>query len=139
MSFCHKAKFLCSMLTASFNLPSADEFHALMEKMEQSDELTIMIQELSKTFPTLLETLVVERDLYMVESLRTVARQYSSVVAVVGRGHLSGIANHWKEDINVDKLLALPAKNPVSRMWLWGTVALGVGGIVAGVHLLRRR
>jgi len=38
---------------------------------------------------------------YMVASLRTVARRYSSVVAVVGRGHLSGIAKHWKEDINV--------------------------------------
>lgn len=41
----------------------------------------------------------------MVASLRTVARRYSSVVAVVGRGHLSGIAKHWKEDINVSNFL----------------------------------
>lgn len=38
---------------------------------------------------------------YMVASLRNVARRHSSVVAVVGLGHLSGIQKHWKEDINV--------------------------------------
>lgn len=38
---------------------------------------------------------------YMVASLRSVARNSSSVVAVVGRGHLTGIANNWKEDIDV--------------------------------------
>ncbi|KAG0575826.1 hypothetical protein KC19_5G033800 [Ceratodon purpureus] len=139
MSFWHKTKFICSMVTASFSLPSSDEFQALMDKMGQSDELTIMIQELSKTYPTLLETLLSERDLYMVASLRRVARCYSSVVAVVGRGHLSGIADHWKEDISVDELMVVPPKKPLSRIWLWGTVALGVGGIVAGVNLLRRR
>jgi pheromone shutdown protein TraB len=42
----------------------------------------------------------------MVASLRTVARRYSSVVAVVGRGHLSGIADHWTKDINVSGIFA---------------------------------
>ncbi len=42
----------------------------------------------------------------MVANLRTVARRYSSVVAVVGRGHLSGIADHWKEDICVSRTFA---------------------------------
>lgn len=41
--------------------------------------------------------------------------------------------------VQVDELVVVPPKKPLSRMWLWGTVALGVGGIVAGVHLLRRR
>lgn len=38
---------------------------------------------------------------YMVASLRNVARRQSSIVAVVGLGHLSGIQKYWKEDINV--------------------------------------
>jgi pheromone shutdown protein TraB len=42
-----------------------------MEKMEKTDEITYMIQTLSKTFPTLLETLVQERDQYMVARLRS--------------------------------------------------------------------
>lgn len=69
--------------------------------MEKTDEITYMIQTLSKTFPTLLETLVQERDQYMVASLRSVARQSTSVVAVVGRGHLAGIAANWEQDIPV--------------------------------------
>lgn len=34
-------------------------------------------------------------------SLRSLACNYSSVVAVVGRGHLTGIAKNWNEDIDV--------------------------------------
>jgi len=41
--------------------------------------------------------------------------------------------------LQVEELLAIPAKNPINRMWFWSTVALGVGGIVLGVNLLRQR
>lgn len=34
-----------------------------MKAMEENDEITFMIQELSKSFPTLSETLIRERDL----------------------------------------------------------------------------
>lgn len=34
-----------------------------MKTMEENDEITFMIQELSKSFPTLSETLIRERDL----------------------------------------------------------------------------
>jgi pheromone shutdown protein TraB len=76
----------------------------------------------------------------MVASLRNVARRHSSVVAVVGLGHLSGIQKHWKEDINVEELMTIPSANTTkSRRWFWSKVALGVGGIIAGVALYRQR
>jgi pheromone shutdown protein TraB len=111
-----------------------------MEKMEKTDEITYMIQTLSKTFPTLLETLVQERDQYMVASLRSVARQSTSVVAVVGRGHLAGIAANWEQDIPVESLLTVPKRKP-RQLGLWSAAALAIGGLafVAGVHHMRNR
>lgn len=137
LSLWHKTHFIVSALTGFFYLPSMDEIHALLE---QSDELTRLFEELGKTYPTITQTLVVERDLYMVASLRNVARRHSSVVAVVGLGHLSGIQKHWKEDINVEELMTIPFANTTkSRRWFWSKVALGVGGIIAGVALYRHR
>lgn len=43
----------------------------------------------------------------MVSRLRNVASCSSSVVAIVGRSHLSGMAEHWNEDINVSNIFAL--------------------------------
>lgn len=40
-------------------------------------------------------------------NLRNVAQCRSSVVAVVGRGHLSGMSKHWEEDINVRKTFTM--------------------------------
>jgi pheromone shutdown protein TraB len=90
-----------------------------MEKMEKTDEITYMIQTLSKTFPTLLETLVQERDQYMVASLRSVARQSTSVVAVVGRGHLAGIAANWEQDIAVSLDLPIMPLHSLSYISHW--------------------
>ncbi|CAK9218133.1 unnamed protein product [Sphagnum troendelagicum] len=140
MSMWHKAKFFYSILLGSIFMPTADELATMMEKMEKTDEITYMIQTLSKTFPTLLETLVQERDQYMVASLRSVARQSTSVVAVVGRGHLAGIAANWEQDIPVESLLTVPKRKP-RQLGLWSAAALAIGGLafVAGVHHMRNR
>lgn len=95
--------------------------------------LTLVIQEMSKEFPTLMETLLHERDRsvfysftssihlileimllntyasiflsgafrYMSSSLLKIASEHSSVVAVVGKGHMNGIKKHWKQSILV--------------------------------------
>lgn len=38
---------------------------------------------------------------YMSSTLLKVAREHSSVVAVVGKGHLSGIKKNWEQPIEV--------------------------------------
>lgn len=109
--------------------------------MDDADALTVVVQEMSKAFPSLMETLIVERDKsvpfssfgflysnygnfldismlvlfyfcyfflfsalkyrYMSQALLRVARDNSSVVAVVGKGHLSGIKKNWMQPIEV--------------------------------------
>lgn len=39
---------------------------------------------------------------YMSSKLFKVASEHSSVVAVVGRGHLAGIKKHWKQPLQVN-------------------------------------
>lgn len=97
--------------------------------------MTLVIQEMSKEFPTLMETLLHERDQsvlcsltlsmqfvveiilmvsihlfffsfcyasrYMSSSLQKIASEHSSVVAVVGKGHVNGIKKHWKQPVLV--------------------------------------
>ncbi|RWW82478.1 hypothetical protein BHE74_00009060 [Ensete ventricosum] len=97
-----------------------------LKEMDDVDMLTLFIQEMSKAFPTLMETLLHERDMllrfhsvpcfrcnfilllswtcvcrYMSSTLLKVAREHSSVVAVVGKGHLSGIKKKWEQPIEV--------------------------------------
>lgn len=41
---------------------------------------------------------------YMSSKLLKVASEHSSVVAVVGKGHLQGIKKHWKQPVEVSKI-----------------------------------
>ncbi|KAF6164206.1 hypothetical protein GIB67_010176, partial [Kingdonia uniflora] len=59
--------------------------------MSDVDMLNFVIQEMGKAFPTLKETLLYERDMYMSSTLLRVAREHNSVVVVVGKGQLQGI------------------------------------------------
>jgi pheromone shutdown protein TraB len=79
--------------------------------------LTLAIQEMSTEFPTLMETLVHERDKYMAYQLLRIASEHSSVVAVVGRGHLQGIKKNWNQTINVSNLINthLVENNTINR------------------------
>ncbi|WCJ37719.1 TraB family protein [Euphorbia peplus] len=88
-----------------------------------------MIQEMSKEFPTLVETVVHERDRYMSSTLLKVAREHSSVVVVVGKGHLPGIKKHWKQPIEalqLEEILELPERvsafkhyTSLGLLWAW--------------------
>jgi pheromone shutdown protein TraB len=102
--------------------------------------LTLAIQEMSKTFPSLIETLVNERDLYMSSTLLKVVKEHDSMVVVVGRGHLSSIEKNWMKLVSVNSLLEVPVAK-YSSMKLWTTVALAVGSvsIFTGLYLTRKK
>ncbi|KAJ4769365.1 TraB family protein [Rhynchospora pubera] len=111
MSTWHKMKFLYDILFQSVFLPGPDEIVKMLKEMDDADALTVVVQEMSKAFPTLMETLIVERDMYMSQALWRVAREHSSVVAVVGKGHLSGIKKNWMQPVEVASLLEVPSTN----------------------------
>ncbi|KAK3008108.1 hypothetical protein RJ639_014370 [Escallonia herrerae] len=141
MPLWHKTKLVYSLLFQSIFLPSPAEVNKMLKEMDDADMLTLVIQELSKKFPTLMETLVHERDMYMSTTLLKVASEHSSVVAVVGKGHLQGIKKHWKQPVELMDLLDIPSNKPIfSVAKILKTLGVAVAGvaIVSGICRSRR-
>uniref|UniRef100_A0A2N9E4L1 TraB family protein n=1 Tax=Fagus sylvatica TaxID=28930 RepID=A0A2N9E4L1_FAGSY len=108
-----------------------------LKEMDDVDMLTLVIQEMSKEFPTLMETLVHERDQYMSSTLLSIASENSSVVAVVGKGHLQGIKKHWKQPVVVKDLMGIPPQKPgVSAVKILTSLGVAVAGvaIISGIY-----
>lgn len=142
MKLWHKVKFLYSMLFQAMFLPSSDDLVQMLKEMDDVDMLTLVVQEMSKQFPTVMETLLHERDLYMSSTLLSVARGHTSVVAVVGKGHLQGIKKNWKQPVELKELLTIPERKPVITVKRFLTslgVAVAGVAIVSGVYYGGRR
>ncbi|CAN0896985.1 TraB domain-containing protein [Linum grandiflorum] len=142
MPIWHKTKLVYSLLFQAVFLSSPEELKKMLKEMDDADMVTLVIQEMSKTYPTLMETLVHERDQYMSSMLHRYASEHSSVVAVVGRGHLRGIQKHWEQPVSMDDLMEVPKpKAAVSVLKIitsLGVAAAGVA-IVSGIYLSRKK
>ncbi|GMI88438.1 hypothetical protein like AT1G05270 [Hibiscus trionum] len=132
MPLWHKIKLLYSLLFQAVFLPSPEELNKMLKDMDDVDMLTLVIQEMSKEFPTLMETLVHERDQFMSSTLLRIAREHSSVVAVVGKGHLQGIKKYWKQPVLMDNLMTLPSQKPAVST---GKILVSLGIAAAGVAI----
>src|SRR3546814_2340313 len=80
--------------------------------------------EFAQHSPALYDTLIAERDQYMAARLRETAGDSRDLLAVVGAGHLKGLARHLREDTEapaaiVERLQALPEKSSIP----WFTIA----------------
>ncbi|GFZ18404.1 TraB family protein [Actinidia rufa] len=144
MPLWHKTKLLYSLVFQAFFLPSPEDLNKMLKEMDDVDMLTLVIQEMSKEFPTLMETLVHERDQYMSSALLRVASESGSVVAVVGKGHLQGIKKHWKQPVEVQDLMHvdLPSQNPaISSVKILTTLGVTVAGlvIISGLYVSTKR
>ncbi|KAI9178354.1 hypothetical protein LWI28_025527 [Acer negundo] len=79
---------------------------------------------------------------YMSSKLLTVASEHSSVVAVVGKGHLQGIKNYWKQPILTRELMEIPSQKPLfnARKILTSLgVAVAGAAIISGIYLKCRK
>ncbi|KAK9284252.1 hypothetical protein L1049_023421 [Liquidambar formosana] len=142
MPLWHKTKLLYSFLFQAVFLPSPEDLNKMLKEMDDIDMLTLVIQEMSKEFPTLMETLVHERDQYMSSTLLRVASEHSSVVAVVGKGHLQGIKKHWQQPVEVKDLLEMPSNKPaVSSVKIITSLGIAVAGvaIISGICLFIKK
>ena len=69
-----------------------------IEKLKQGDMLEASFSEFAKETPALYDTIIAERDRYMAARLRGTSGDAREVLAVVGAGHLQGLAKHLRED-----------------------------------------
>ncbi|WMV59764.1 hypothetical protein MTR67_053149 [Solanum verrucosum] len=79
---------------------------------------------------------------FMSSMLIKVACEHSSVVAVVGKGHLPGIKKNWKQPIEVKELLSIPSPKPlISVAKIVTTLGVAVAGvaIISGIYVSSKK
>ena len=70
-----KISLVFQLLVCGITLPTAAELREMMEKLrKKTDLLTEAVQELGQKFPWIVESLIDERDMYMVMGLREVRK-----------------------------------------------------------------
>ncbi|HEY0660774.1 MAG TPA: TraB/GumN family protein [Lysobacter sp.] len=131
-----RAKLGGGLLTALF----ADEEvgHDEIEKLKQGDLLESSFGEFASDSPALYESVIAERDRYMAARLRESHGDAREVLAVVGAGHLQGLAKHLREENRAPEAIraeleALPKKSDIP----WFTIVLSVfviGGFAWGFY-----
>lgn len=108
-----------------------------IEKLKGGDVLESSFGEFAAHSPALYESVIAERDRYMAANLRDLAGSGArEVLAVVGAGHLPGLARHLAEDVHApqavrSELEAVEAK----KSFPWFTLGLTVfviGGFAWG-------
>lgn len=106
---------------------SADD----IERLKEGDMLESSFGEFARDTPSLYATLIDERDRYMAAKLRERGDGASHVLAVVGAGHLKGMAKYLAEETRApaaltDELVQVKARRNIP--WITMTLMLLIGG-----------
>jgi len=141
-SFWGKNKMMASMLSSvlTSEKPSAEE----IEKLKDKDAVQGMMEELADYLPAVKEVLIDERDRYLAAKIH--AAPGSKILAVVGAGHVPGIAARITrlaesgEDGDLSAIETVPPKGWASRLVPWVIPALivllfGLGFLKSGWKL----
>jgi len=111
MSIFEKLKLLFQLLLYSLGFGEKITKEEV-EKLKSKDTLSMLIQELAKDFPSIKTVLVDERDQYIAHKLKTLKAK--KILAIIGAGHLYGIKENLKRDVDIAKL----KQEPKSRNYL---------------------
>ncbi len=148
LGFLGKIKLVMGLGAGLFS--SEDVGEEEIEKLKQGDMLESSFGEFASESPALYEAIIGERDRYMATRLR---EEYHSeqrnVLAVVGAGHLAGLARYLETDTEApatlrEQLEAVPKKRniPWITLTILAVVLAGIGigfwrgGLDMGAHML---
>jgi pheromone shutdown-related protein TraB len=134
----YKRLYLTAALAmSSFSSEEIDE--ESIEKLKEGDILESTFTEFAEQSPELYEALIAERDRYMAARLRlaNAGQAGSRVLAVVGAGHLDGLARYLGESEDdparaVNELERQPPTGRWLRLLPWLVTALVLGGFAWG-------
>jgi pheromone shutdown-related protein TraB len=143
-SFFKKGYLLASLLASIFDKSEISE--EKLQELKQKDVLTELMSEMGESLPDLKRVLIDERDIYLVEKIKSSPGK--NIVAVVGAGHVAGMLTQFNTD-NKHKISEVTLIPPVSKgykiagwaipLLIIGSLALiGVqkGASVAGENIL---
>ena len=141
LSLKERLLLLGSSITAIFETDDLDE--DTIEQLKEKDVLTAAVDEIAKKAPTVKEVLLDERDAYMASKIADL--EGDRVLAVVGAGHVMGLAEQLKDPIDdLSSLEYVPEKGRNLWKWLVPVVILALvsagfffGGTARGVEMLK--
>lgn len=120
---------IISQLTASlFAVEEVDE--QTIEELKRQEKLSDVLSLLADEFPTMKQTLIDERDVYLAQKIREAGGQ--RVVAVVGAGHVPGLLAALGEDHALEPLQSVPPPSGWQGVVKWGIPGLIVALIAYG-------
>lgn len=109
-SFFKKGYLLASLLASLFDKTEISE--EKLKELKQKDVLTELMEEMGDALPDLKRVLIDERDLYLVEKIKSSPGK--KIVAVVGAGHVEGMIQKFNSD-NKDRISEITLIPPVSK------------------------
>lgn len=133
VGFFDKATIIGGLVASAI---SSDEISEQdIEKLKEGDILTSTFDEFARQSQPLHHALIVERDRYMARRLKDEARPGQRVLAVVGAGHLAGLARALEgrdpgDTESLDVLKAPPPPTIWPKLFGYAVMALLIGGFV---------
>ena len=107
-----------------------------LAKIKEQDALSAMMQEFGKSFPEVKQVLIDERDQFLASKIKNAPGK--KVVAVVGAGHMNGIARIIEEERELpseESISVIPKGSPVWKIIGWAIPIAIIASIVAiGFH-----
>lgn len=107
-----------------------------LAKIKEQDALNGMMQEFGKSFPEVKQVLIDERDQFLASKIKNAPG--NKIVAVVGAGHMRGIASIIEEDKELpseESISAIPKSAPIWKIIGWAIPIAIIASIIAvGIH-----
>lgn len=103
-----------------------------LAKIKEQDALNGMMQEFGKTFPEVKQVLIDERDQFLASRIRNASG--NKVVAVVGAGHVKGIAGIISENRELpseESISVIPKSAPIWKIIGWAIPIAIIASIIA--------
>ena len=111
----NKLKLLFLLLTSTLVEPDIDK--EAVDDLKRPDRLGDVLVEFAEAFPAVKQCILDERDIYLAQRIREAEGQ--RVVAVVGAGHVPGIARAIHRDHSLGPLETVPERSFWSRSIKW--------------------
>lgn len=107
-----------------------------LAKIKEQDALNGMMQEFGKSFPEVKLVLIDERDQFLASKIKNAPG--NKIVAVVGAGHMRGIASIIEEDKELpseESISVIPKSAPIWKIIGWAIPIAIIASIIAvGIH-----
>ena len=107
-----------------------------LAKIKEQDALSAMMQDFGKPFPEVKQVLIDERDQFLASKIKNAPGK--KIVAVVGAGHMNGIAKIIEEDRELpseESISVIPKSAPIWKIIGWAIPVAIIASIIAvGVH-----